>query len=159
MTDSTGQDQTAAEERAQAILQQLKDVRALDLAYESVVGLLNFGTQKMGLHEETREIRDLDDARVSVELVRAILDVVEREAGDERARGLRDALAQMQLAYAHAVQLVGAEQAAGQEEPAPESEADGTGVSPDAPVGEDESAPGAKGDQAKKSAAEKKPGG
>ena len=100
------------EERARQILEQLKSVHAFDLAYETMVGLVNFGSQKMGLLEETREVRDLDDARLSIELVRAILEVLEREQGDERTRGLHDALAQMQLAYAHAVQLANAERAA-----------------------------------------------
>jgi hypothetical protein len=103
------------EERARQILEQLKSVHTFDLAYETMVGLVNFGSQKMGLLEETHEVRDLDDARLSIELVRAILDVVERDQGDERTSGLHDALAQMQLAYAHAVQLANAEHAAEQE--------------------------------------------
>ena len=97
------------EERARQILEQLKSVHTFDLAYETMVGLVNFGSQKMGLLEETREVRDLADARLSIELIRAILEVIEREQGPERTRGLHDALAQMQLAYAHAVQLDSAE--------------------------------------------------
>ncbi len=103
------------EERAKQILEQLKSVHTFDLAYETMVGLVNFGSQKMGLLEETREVRDLADARLSIELVRAILEVIEREQGPDRTRGLHDALAQMQLAYAHAVQLDSAERDAGRE--------------------------------------------
>jgi hypothetical protein len=111
------------EERARQILEQLKSVHAFDLAYETMVGLVNFGMQKMGLQEETHGVRDLDDARMSIELVRAILDVLEREQDDGRTRGLHDALAQMQLAYAHAVQLANAERAAQDEGAARGSEA------------------------------------
>jgi hypothetical protein len=103
------------DERARQILEQLKNVHTFDLAYETMVGLVNFGSQKMGLLEETREVRDLADARLSIELVRAILEVVEREQGADRTRGLHDALAQMQLAYAHAVQLDSAERDAARE--------------------------------------------
>jgi hypothetical protein len=103
------------EERARQILEQLKSVHTFDLAYETMVGLVNFGSQKMGLLEETREVRDLPDARLSIELVRAILEVIEREQGPDRTRGLHDALAQMQLAYAHAVQLDSAERDAARE--------------------------------------------
>ncbi len=103
------------EERARQILEQLKSVHTFDLAYETMVGLVNFGSQKMGLLEETREVRDLADARLSIELVRATLEVIEREQGPDRTRGLHDALAQMQLAYAHAVQLDSAERDAGRE--------------------------------------------
>jgi hypothetical protein len=91
-------------------------VHAFDLAYEMMVGLVSFGYQKMGLTDETRPVRDLGDARLSIELLRAIRDVVEREEGAARVRELQDTLAQMQLSYAHAVQLQGAEHAA--DEPA-----------------------------------------
>jgi hypothetical protein len=122
MADDAQERVTPDDERARQILEQLKSVHAFDLAYETMVGLVNFGSQKMGLLEETREVRDLDDARLSIELVRAILDVVEDAQGDERTRGLHDALAQMQLAYAHAVQLANAERAAAQEAPGPAPE-------------------------------------
>ena len=117
MTDE-GQDRVVPDdERARQILEQLKGVHAFDLAYETMLGLVNFGSQKMGLLDETREVRDLGDARLSIELVRAILEVIEREQGPDRTRGLHDALAQMQLAYAHAVQLDNAERAATREAP------------------------------------------
>jgi hypothetical protein len=147
MTDAEEQGRVVPdEERARQILEQLKSVHAFDLAYETMVGLVNFGSQKMGLLEETREVRDLDDARLSIELVRAILEVLEREQGDERTRGLHDALAQMQLAYAHAVQLAGAERAAREEAAAPDE-------SPEAPAAKEK--PAAK----KKPATTKKPAG
>jgi hypothetical protein len=149
------------EERARQILEQMKSVHAFDLAYETMVALVNFGSQKMGLLDETREVRDLGDARLSIELVRAILEVVEREQGAERTSGLHDALAQMQLAYAHAVQLDNAERAARDETPAeadapePETaaEADAEAPEPGAPPQE----PAATKPPAKKPAAKKKP--
>ena len=116
MSDTSGQGRVVSdEERARAVLEQLKSVHAFDLAYEMMVGLVSFGYQKMGLADETRPVRDLSDARVSIELLRALLEVVEREEGDERTSGLRDTLAQMQLAFAHAVQLANAEQAAAEQ--------------------------------------------
>ncbi len=124
MSDTSGQGRAVSdEERARAVLEQLKSVHAFDLAYEMMVGLVSFGYQKMGLADETRPVRDLSDARVSIELLRALLEVIEREEGDERASGIRDTLAQMQLAFAHAVQLANAEQAAAAEEAAEPSAA------------------------------------
>jgi hypothetical protein len=125
MSDTSGQGRVVSdEERARAVLEQLKSVHAFDLAYEMMVGLVSFGYQKMGLADETRPVRDLSDARVSIELLRALLGVVEREEGDERASGIRDTLAQMQLAFAHAVQLANAEQAAAAAEEAGEAATD-----------------------------------
>ena len=145
MNDSGDRERvTSDEERARALLKQLKSVHAFDLAYETIVGLLNFGTQKMGLSEETRPVRDLTDARLSIELIRATLEVVEREQGDERTRGLRDALAQMQLAYGHAVQLANAERAAAPDAGEGEAAAGETGEGEAAPdAGDRETAPDA----------------
>jgi hypothetical protein len=79
MSDTSGQGRVVSdEERARAVLEQLKSVHAFDLAYEMMVGLVSFGYQKMGLADETRPVRDLSDARVSIELLRALLEVVER---------------------------------------------------------------------------------
>jgi len=100
------------EERARAIREQLKSLHAFDLAYEMMISLVSFGYQKMGLTDETRELRDLGDARLAIELLRANLEVVEREQGEGRTRDVRSTLAQMQLGYAQAVQLAGGAPAA-----------------------------------------------
>ena len=96
------------EERARALREQLKTLHAFDLAYEMMISLVSFGYQKMGLTDETSELRDLGDARLAIELLRANLEVVEREQGEGRTRDLRSTLAQMQLGYVQAVQLAGA---------------------------------------------------
>ena len=100
------------EERARAIREQLRSLHAFDLAYEMMISLVSFGYQKMGLTDETRELRDLGDARLAIELLRANLEVVEREQGEDRTRDVRSTLAQMQLGYTQAVQLAGAAAAA-----------------------------------------------
>lgn len=97
-------------ERARTMLRQLRRVHALDIGRDMVVAAFNYSYPKLGLSDETRSVRHLGDVRLSIELVRAVLGVLEREHLDEVA-DLRDALAQMQLAYAHAVQLANAERA------------------------------------------------
>jgi hypothetical protein len=93
------------EQRARAIREQLKSIHAVDMAYEMMVSLVSFGYQKMGLTAETDELRDMGDARVAIELLRATLGVIERETGEAQTRDLRSTLAQMQLSFAQAVQL------------------------------------------------------
>jgi hypothetical protein len=108
---SDEQRRTAAptdEERARAIREQIKSLHAFDLAYDMMIGLVSFGYQKMGLTDETSELRDLGDARLAIELLRANLEVLEREQGEGHTRDLRSTLAQMQLGYAQAVHLAGA---------------------------------------------------
>ncbi|HEY5168683.1 MAG TPA: hypothetical protein VIK03_04730 [Thermoleophilia bacterium] len=113
------------EERAKAMLEQLKGVHAVDIGRDMVIAAVNFSYPKLGLSDETRGVRDLNDVRVSIELIRAILEVLEREHAGEKTSDLHDTLAQMQLAYAHAVQLANAERAAAGEadRPAPDAPA------------------------------------
>jgi len=99
-------------------------VHALDIGRDMVIAAVNYSYPKLGLSDETRPVRDLDDVRLSIELIRAILEVLDREH-KPKTTDLHDTLAQMQLAYAHAVQLAGAEMAAGQEAP-PEARRDET---------------------------------
>ena len=94
-------------ERAQALREQLKTIHAFDVAYEMMVSLISFGYQKLGLTGETLELRDLGDARLAIDLLKAVLDVVERDAGQAHTRDLRSTLAQMQIGYAEAVHLAG----------------------------------------------------
>ena len=118
MADDGGQDRVVGdEERARALLEQLKSVHALDVGRDMVIAAVNYSYPKLGLNDETRPVRDLDDVRLSIELVRAILEVLDRDHSS-RTADLHDTLAQMQLAYAHAVQLANAERAA-EHEPVP----------------------------------------
>ena len=110
------------EERARAFREQLRSLHAFDLAYDMMIGLVSFGYQKMGLTDETSELRDLGDARLAIELLRANLEVVEREPGEGRTRDMRSTLAQMQLGYAQAVHLAGAAPAARPQAAAPAAE-------------------------------------
>jgi hypothetical protein len=149
------------EERAKAMLEQLKGVHAVDMARDMVIATVNFSYPKLGLSDETRPVRDLDDVRVSIELIRAILEVLEREHPGEKTSDLHDTLAQMQLAYAHAVQLANAERAAAAGEPekpagGPDDASSGAAAeaaASAAPEPQSEPAPG------KKPAAAKKPAG
>ena len=95
----------ASRSDARAFREQLKALHAADLGYEMALSLVSFGSQKLGLTDDTAELRDLDDARLSIELLRALLDVLERQGAGAPAAELRDTLAQLQLGYAQAVRL------------------------------------------------------
>ena len=153
------------EKRARALLEQLKSVQAVDVGRDMVIAAVNFSYPKLGLSDETREVRDLGDVRLSIELIRAILEVLDREHGGAATSDLHDTLAQMQLAYAHAVQLANAERAAAEETPAGGAEASAeaaapTGSSAGEPQGEavGDGAPAAQPEPApEKQAAKKRP--
>lgn len=111
-------DSHGAAEDEQALYEQFKRLRVADLAYEMMVGLVTVGYQKLGLTEHTRDLRDLDDAHLSIELLRASLRVVEQDAGRDQFKDLRATLAQMQLGYAEAVKAAARDAAGGEDEEA-----------------------------------------
>jgi hypothetical protein len=88
------------QERAELYKQQLKELRLLDVARDMMLTLVTVGYQKLGLTDETRELRDLDDAHLAIELLRGILAAVEGVAGADEMETYRATLAQMQFNYA-----------------------------------------------------------
>ncbi len=98
------QRQPTDEEREALLREELKRLRVVDLAGEVMVTLVTLGYQKMGLTSETLELRRLEDARLAIELLRGMIETLERErTGDVAA--FRSTLAAMQLQYARVAAL------------------------------------------------------
>jgi hypothetical protein len=110
---SPGEDQARSqempsEEEIRARLEEeLKKVSVRDVLLQSAVTLLNLGGQRLGLTPSSRDSRNLDDSRVAIEALRALVPLLEKQDPAE-VRPLRDALAQLQMAYAHEAQAAGA---------------------------------------------------
>jgi hypothetical protein len=88
------------EERAELYKQQLKDLRLLDVARDIMLTLVTVGYQKLGLTGETRELRDLGEAHLAIELLRGIIGAIDGVAAAEEIETYRSTLAQMQMNYA-----------------------------------------------------------
>ena len=95
--DLTGLSQ---EELRAAYEAELARVRVEDVLVQTVVSLLNLAARKAGL-TGTNEERDFDQVRQAIEATRALLPLVEPALGAEAAQ-VREALSQLQLAYARA---------------------------------------------------------
>jgi hypothetical protein len=83
---------------------ELKRIRVEDVVVQTIVSLINLGGRRAGLVPGTEEERDLGQVRMAIEAVRALMPLVEAQLGPE-ASTLRDAVSQLQMAYA---QLSGA---------------------------------------------------
>jgi len=105
--DRGGAAETDDERRREAV-ERMKQLRVADLVEVMLVDLVTVGYQKLGLTDQTRELRDLDDARLAIETLRAWIDVVARERGEEGLADLRGTVAAMQLSYARAVEAFAA---------------------------------------------------
>jgi len=79
--------------------EELKRLRVEDVLVQTIVSLINLGGRKAGLTPGTEAEQDLEQVRQAVEGARALMPLVEGALGPELGP-LRDALAQLQLAYA-----------------------------------------------------------
>jgi hypothetical protein len=104
-----GEQPPQSEEELRArIEEQLRTVRVQDLLLESVVSVLNLTARRIAKEDE----RDLEQARVGIEAVRAVVGLLDREQAEQ----VRSALSQVQVLYAkHAGE---GEAKAGEAEPA-----------------------------------------
>src|SRR2546429_576720 len=129
MTDSStstaggGEAREPSEEEMRAALEaEMKRISVDDVVLQTVVSLVNLAGRRAGLAPGTEDERDLAQVRTAIDAVRALLPVL--EGNDEIAEGLgpiRDALSQLQMAYAQLAGKPGEEPAAPAEgEPKPD---------------------------------------
>jgi hypothetical protein len=90
------------EELRRQLEEELRRITVRDVLLQTVVSLVNLGGQRLGLVEGTSDLRDLDQVRTAIEGVRALLPLLEEENA-EQVQPIRDALAQLQMAYAREV--------------------------------------------------------
>jgi hypothetical protein len=129
------------EELRAAYEAELSRLTSADLIAQAVVSLLNLGARRLGPIGGTPPgaagepgagsgqgagERDLDQTRDAIDAVRPLLDILERGV-PEGVRPLRDALAQLQMAYAREVQSGARAGAAGSDPGASEP---GAGAAP-----------------------------
>jgi hypothetical protein len=95
-----GAEPTEQELRA-AYEAELSRISSADVMLQAAVSLLNIGGMRLGLAAPpgTGPERDLDQVRDAIDGVRALLPILERKAPQE-LRPLRDALSQLQMAFA-----------------------------------------------------------
>jgi hypothetical protein len=89
-----------SEEELRARLEEeLRRITVRDVLLQTIVSLINLGGQRLGMGEGGGEMRDLEQVRLAIEGVRALLPLVEEE-NPEQVKPVRDALSQLQMVYA-----------------------------------------------------------
>ena len=84
--------QPTEEELRDALEQQMREVRVEDVLLQSVASLVNLSARRIAKEDE----RDLDQARIGIEAVRAVVDLLPAEAAGQ----VRNALSELQTLYA-----------------------------------------------------------
>ncbi len=134
--------QPSEDELRAAYEAEISRITSTDMILQSVVSLLNVGGHRLGLSPPgatgvEESVRDLEQVRDAIDGARALMPILERRE-PENVRPLRDALSQLQMAYAR-------EAGAGAPSPAsaPGAEQAPAGAQPQAPAtGEQPDGPG-----------------
>jgi hypothetical protein len=157
--------QPTEEELRAAYEAELSRITSADMMLQAAVSLLNIGGRKLGAAGRAPAgesgaaasqagagidvERDLEQVRDAIDAVRALLEILERRLPTELGP-LRDALSQLQIAYAREVQVSAADSASGAGEPPTEPQDThrgdevGAGSGQGAPSGQDRPADGEK---------------
>jgi hypothetical protein len=104
-------EQPTEEELRAAYEAEVKKIRVEHVLLENVVSLINLGMRRTGLSKGTEDERDVEQVRLAIDAIRAMLPLLERTA-PEQVKPVRDALSQLQLAF---VKIGGAEAPSGAE--------------------------------------------
>jgi hypothetical protein len=85
------------EELMQQLEEELKRLRVSDLIVQTLYTVSSLGYRKL-----SEEDRDLDEARLAIEALRALLPVLEGAVDDQIVRDFKQVTSNLQLAYADA---------------------------------------------------------
>jgi hypothetical protein len=97
-----GEGRPPTEEELRAAYEaEIKRLRVEDVLVQTVVSLINLGARKAGIAPGTEDEADPDQLRQAVDAARALMPFVEPVLGPEAGQ-LREALSQLQMAYAKA---------------------------------------------------------
>jgi hypothetical protein len=95
------------EQLARDLAEQLKRLRVEDVLIQTLVTVSSLAFRSLGLTAETRESRDLGQARLAIETMRALMPVLGQALPEELVRDFNASVASLQLAYAEAAQEAG----------------------------------------------------
>jgi hypothetical protein len=90
----------------------------------ALIQVSSIGYRRLGLTEDAREDRDLDQSSLAIETMRALVPVLEGFLPQELVSGFQEQVANLQLAYSKAARETEAE---GEKEKDEEGDADGDG--------------------------------
>jgi hypothetical protein len=89
--------QPSDEQLLQQLEEELKKLKVSDLLVQTLYTVSSLGYRKL-----SDEDRDLDEARLAIETLRALLPVLEGVVGEEIVRDFKQVTSNLQLAYADA---------------------------------------------------------
>ncbi len=90
--------QPSEQELVERLEAELKKLKVADVLFQSALSISSLGYRRLGTED-----RDLEQARLAIEALRALLPVLAGAVPEQACRDLEQTVANMQLAYAKAV--------------------------------------------------------
>ncbi len=97
-------DQMSAEDLMREMARQLAERPVRDFVMQTMATFADLAGIRLGFGPEGPARRDLPQARLAIETLRALVTVIEAEGGAAQARPFREPLAQLQMLYARAAE-------------------------------------------------------
>jgi hypothetical protein len=95
-------DELEQEELARELAEELKKLRVEDVLVNALVHVSTIGYRSLGLTEEARDERDLEQTRLAIETMQALVPVLHGFLPEDLVSGFEEQIANLQLAYAKA---------------------------------------------------------
>jgi hypothetical protein len=90
------------EQIARELADELRRLRIEDALIQTLITISSIGYRRLGLTEDTRDDRDLQQAKLAIDAMAALTPVLESVVPEELIRDFNQSVANMQLAYAQA---------------------------------------------------------
>jgi len=91
------------EERlARELAEELSRLRIEDVLIQTLITISSVGYRRLGLTEETKDDRDLQQAKLAIDTMTALTPILESVVPEELVRDFNQSVASLQLAYAQA---------------------------------------------------------
>jgi hypothetical protein len=90
------------EQLAQQLAEELRRLRVEDVVIQTLITISSIGYRRLGLTEDTKDDRDLQQAKLAIDTMVALTPVLENVVPVELVREFNQSVAGLQLAYAQA---------------------------------------------------------
>ncbi len=102
MSEADYEAELAQEAVARELADELRKLRVEDVVVNTLVHVSSIGYRRLGLTEGSRDERDLPQAELAIETMRALVPVLTDFLPQELVAGFEEQIANLQLAYAKA---------------------------------------------------------
>jgi hypothetical protein len=90
------------EELARELAEELRKLRVEDVVIQTLITISSIGYRRLGLTPETKEDRDLEQTKIAIDTMRALMPTLAEVVPEELIRDFNQSVANLQLAYAKA---------------------------------------------------------